>query len=145
MTTTTFVDKETIIEAPWLNDVDAVVYDVLNAATTPAAARTALDVPQDTAEVVPQVRINGAWQALSASVGPLHAATHQSGGTDELDHDSLLNGLGDKHIDHSAVSILAGSGMSGGGDITLDRTISFAYLLEDSATGMTLLADLANL
>ena len=42
MTTTTFTTKETVIEAAWANDVNALVYDVFNGATTVALARTAL-------------------------------------------------------------------------------------------------------
>lgn len=129
MSTTSFIDKDTIIEASWLNDVDATIYQALNGAATPAAARAALDVPQETQEVVPQVRVNGLWQALSASVGPLHASTHGDGGTDELDHDTLVNGLGNKHIDHSGVSIQAGAAMTGGGDLTTTRTLAFSHVL----------------
>ena len=43
-----------------------------------------------------------------------------------LNHDNLLNGAGNKHIDHSTVTITAGSGLSystGGGDITASSTI----------------------
>ena len=41
-----------------------------------------------------------------------------------VDHDSLLNFVANEHIDHSAVTITAGSGLSGGGDITASRTLS---------------------
>jgi hypothetical protein len=41
-----------------------------------------------------------------------------------VDHDALLNYVSNKHIDHSAVSVSAGSGLTGGGDITSSRTIS---------------------
>jgi len=41
-----------------------------------------------------------------------------------VDHDSLKNYVANKHIDHSAVSISAGTGLSGGGDLTTTRTIS---------------------
>ena len=43
-----------------------------------------------------------------------------------VNHNSLLNGGGNTHIDHSTVSILAGTGMTGGGDLTASRTISHA-------------------
>tara|TARA_R110002153_G_scaffold18319_9_gene64135 strand:- start:4744 stop:8964 length:4221 start_codon:yes stop_codon:yes gene_type:complete len=39
-------------------------------------------------------------------------------------HDSLSGFVADEHIDHSAVSILAGTGLSGGGDITESRTLN---------------------
>jgi hypothetical protein len=41
-----------------------------------------------------------------------------------VDHNSLLNFVANKHIDHSAVSITAGTGLSGGGDITATRTLN---------------------
>ena len=40
-----------------------------------------------------------------------------------IDHDALLNFVANEHIDHSAVTITAGIGLSGGGDITASRTI----------------------
>lgn len=42
MATTTFVDETTVVEADWLNEVDALVWDVFNGATTVALAKTAL-------------------------------------------------------------------------------------------------------
>jgi hypothetical protein len=41
-----------------------------------------------------------------------------------VDHNALLNWVANKHIDHSTVSITAGTGLSGGGDLTATRTIS---------------------
>jgi hypothetical protein len=41
-----------------------------------------------------------------------------------VDHNSLLNFVANKHIDHSTVSITAGTGLTGGGDLTATRTIS---------------------
>jgi hypothetical protein len=43
----------------------------------------------------------------------------------EINHDALLNYVSAKHVDHSSVHINTGTGLSGGGDITTDRTISF--------------------
>jgi trimeric autotransporter adhesin len=43
-----------------------------------------------------------------------------------VDHNSLNNFVANKHIDHSTVSISAGTGLSGGGDITASRTLSLA-------------------
>src|SRR3990167_2737811 len=42
MTTTTFTTKETVIEAAWANDVDALVYDVFNAMSSAGADGTIL-------------------------------------------------------------------------------------------------------
>jgi len=41
-----------------------------------------------------------------------------------VDHNSLQNYTANRHIDHTTVSISAGAGLSGGGDITANRTIS---------------------
>ncbi len=41
-----------------------------------------------------------------------------------VDHNALLNWVANKHIDHSLVSITAGTGLSGGGDITTSRVLS---------------------
>lgn len=41
-----------------------------------------------------------------------------------VDHDSLQNFVANEHIDHSGVSITAGNGLSGGGDITTTRSLA---------------------
>lgn len=41
-----------------------------------------------------------------------------------LNHDSFTGFVVNEHIDHSMVSILAGTGMSGGGDISASRTLN---------------------
>lgn len=40
-----------------------------------------------------------------------------------VDHDAATNFVANEHVDHSTVDIIAGDGLSGGGDITTDRTI----------------------
>jgi hypothetical protein len=52
-----------------------------------------------------------------------------------LDHDTLLNSGGNKHIDHANVVISAGVGLTGGGDITVNRTLNL------SIPGLTALTD----
>ena len=42
----------------------------------------------------------------------------------QIDHDATTNFVANEHIDHSTVNISAGSGLSGGGDITATRTLS---------------------
>lgn len=42
----------------------------------------------------------------------------------QIDHDLTTNFVANEHVDHSTVSISAGSGLSGGGDITATRTLS---------------------
>jgi hypothetical protein len=41
-----------------------------------------------------------------------------------VDHDQLLNFVGNEHINHASVSVNAGTGLTGGGDLTATRTIS---------------------
>jgi len=41
-----------------------------------------------------------------------------------IDHDQLTGFVSNEHIDHSTVSVTAGNGLSGGGDITATRTIA---------------------
>jgi len=48
-----------------------------------------------------------------------------------VNHNALLNYVANEHINHSSVSISAGTGLSGGGDITTSRTLNIA------ATGVT--------
>jgi hypothetical protein len=42
----------------------------------------------------------------------------------QVDHDATTNFVANEHIDHSTVSISAGSGLTGGGDITTTRTLT---------------------
>jgi hypothetical protein len=42
----------------------------------------------------------------------------------QVDHNATTNYVADQHIDHSTVNITAGSGLSGGGDITTTRTLT---------------------
>ncbi len=41
-----------------------------------------------------------------------------------IDHNALLNYAANRHVDHSAVSIIAGTGLTGGGDLTASRTLT---------------------
>lgn len=75
----------------------------------------------DTASV--DLTYNDGANTISAAVIP--------GG---VDHNSLLNGGGNTHINHSSVSITAGTYLSGGGDITASRTINHANSAVTPAT-----------
>jgi len=44
-------------------------------------------------------------------------------GSAQVDHDSTTNFVANEHIDHTSVSIIAGAGLTGGGDISSNRTI----------------------
>ena len=45
-------------------------------------------------------------------------------GSSQISHDSTTGYVANRHIDHTSVSISAGSGLSGGGDISATRTVS---------------------
>lgn len=61
----------------------------------------------------------------------------------KIDHNSLSNFVANKHIDHSTVNITAGSGLTGGGDITATRTLSVLANsgLTANATGVFIAAN----
>ena len=42
----------------------------------------------------------------------------------QVDHDATTNFVANEHIDHTSVDIIAGDGMTGGGDISADRTLT---------------------
>ena len=44
----------------------------------------------------------------------------------QINHDSLLGFVANEHIDHTSVSISAGTGLTGGGDISANRTLNIA-------------------
>jgi len=48
----------------------------------------------------------------------------------EIDHDSLSNFVANEHINHTSVTLTAGDGLTGGGDISANR--SFAVNVDDS-------------
>lgn len=45
-----------------------------------------------------------------------------------VDHNSLNNYSANRHYDHTAISVSAGTGLTGGGTIAADRTISLSHL-----------------
>lgn len=51
-----------------------------------------------------------------------------------LNHDSLTGFVANEHIDHSSVSISAGTGLSGGGTIAANRSLSLSHLGIESLT-----------
>lgn len=55
-----------------------------------------------------------------------HASEHASGGGDAVDHDTLTNFVSNEHIDHTSVTLTAGAGLSGGGDISANRSFATA-------------------
>lgn len=75
------------------------------------------------------------WQALVVGDLPAHAAEHEIGGGDLVDHDNLTNYAANEHIDHTAVTLTAGEGLTGGGTIAANRSFALDIngLVEDAA------------
>ena len=44
-------------------------------------------------------------------------------GSIQVDHDGTTNFVANEHIDHTSITITAGNGLAGGGDISDNRTI----------------------
>jgi len=63
------------------------------------------------------------------------AAAHKKVKPGNIDHNNLTNFVANKHIDHTAVTLTAGVGLSGGGDISASRTfdIDITELTEDTS------------
>jgi len=62
------------------------------------------------------------FSAIQAGDMPAHAAEHEVGGGDLVDHDALTNFVANEHIDHTTITLTAGEGLQGGGDISANRT-----------------------
>lgn len=67
----------------------------------------------------------GDWVAFYDISASLHKKITFNNFNTTLNHDLLSNYVANEHIDHSTVSITAGTGLSGGGDITTTRTLNF--------------------
>lgn len=74
----------------------------------------------------------GVGQGTGITVNTNDIQTNDS----EIVHDSLSGFVSNEHIDHSGVSISAGDGLTGGGDITASRTITVG-----AGTGIDVAAD----
>lgn len=73
---------------------------------------------------------------FSAGTGISISSGQISSDDSAISHDSLSGFVSNEHIDHSTVSISAGAGLTGGGDITSSRTINVG-----GGTGITVNAD----
>jgi len=56
--------------------------------------------------------------------------------TTDIDHDALTNFVANEHTDHTGVTLTAGNGLTGGGDISSNRTFAVG-----AGTGITVNAD----
>ena len=74
--------------------------------------------------------ISGSFVAPSASISTRLTTTENVvsssviSGSAQIDHDSTTNFVANEHIDHSSVSVIAGTGMTGGGTIAANRTLN---------------------
>jgi len=59
----------------------------------------------------------------------------------QVDHDALLNFVANEHIDHSGVTLTAGVGLTGGGNITASRTFDVAAFKGSAAVTFGAIAD----
>ena len=73
---------------------------------------------------------------FSAGTGISISSGEISSDDSAISHDSLSGFVANEHIDHSTVSVIAGTGLTGGGDITSSRTINIV-----GGTGITVNAD----
>jgi len=86
-----------------------------NGVTTTASGQTiTVSIPSGT--------VSSSAQVTYSDITGVPAGIVSSSG--QVDHDQTTNFVANEHIDHSAVSITAGSGLSGGGDITSTRTLT---------------------
>lgn len=65
-----------------------------------------------------------AESALSASYAPIVLPDNVVSGSGQVDHDLTIGYSSSRHVDHSSVLMVAGSGMSGGGNILASRTFN---------------------
>jgi len=65
----------------------------------------------------------------------LHASEHHVDGSDLVNHNSLTGYVLNKHIDHGSLSVIAGSGLSGGGTLIASRTFNLGLLTADWDAG----------
>ena len=68
--------------------------------------------------------VDPAWDTIQAADLPAHAAEHEVGGGDLVDHDNLTNYVANEHIDHTAITLTAGEGLTGGGTIAVNRSFA---------------------
>ena len=76
----------------------------------------------------PRDAAGNALALASALHAQNHAASHHVAGGDLVNHDSLTGFVANEHINHGSVSMIAGSGLSGGGTIAASRTFNLGLL-----------------
>lgn len=67
---------------------------------------------------------NGIITSASGQTVTVSAPSGTVSASSQVDHNSTTNYVANQHIDHTTVSITAGSGLSGGGNIDVTRTLT---------------------
>ena len=67
---------------------------------------------------------NGVTAVVTDNKVTIGIPTGTVSASSQVDHNATTNYVANQHIDHSTVTITAGSGLSGGGDITTTRTLT---------------------
>ena len=70
------------------------------------------------------VTINGTSLSLGGTLTQAQTIAGAFSGSSQVNHDATTNYVANQHIDHTTVSVSAGSGLSGGGTIAATRTIT---------------------
>jgi hypothetical protein len=71
---------------------------------------------------------------LTVSTGLQISTTNITTKDSEIVHDNLSGFVANEHIDHTSVTLTAGTGLTGGGDISTNRTFAVDGVLEDLDT-----------
>jgi len=88
----------------------------------------------DTQQITGSLLLTGSFIA-TAPGATINGAAIVTGSA-QIDHDTTTNFVANEHIDHTSVTITAGDGLTGGGDITTTRTLTIG-----AGTGITVNAD----
>lgn len=91
---------------------------LLGNGTNPIASASRQNISGDTKIIV----TGGTGAVLTATTLSLGGGVVSS--SVQIDHDATTNFVANEHVDHTTVSITAGAGLNGGGDISATRTLS---------------------
>ena len=87
------------------------------------------------------ITINGTAVGLGGTLTTAQTLAGAISSSAQVAHDSTTGYSANKHIDHTTVSISAGSGISGGGDISTTRTLTLdtasAYFVSGARAGLS--------
>lgn len=76
------------------------------------------------AQTIPFANTTSAGLVKAGDLVTVNATGFLSVSESSIDHDALTNFVSNEHIDHTAVTMTAGDGLSGGGDISATRTFA---------------------